>query len=118
VFAVNDPLVEYTEPINSRIFKKADRLTKAKQTEFRRLRSKYLPLAMLFLPLHPAYPRTEPVTIELPLRDRWIGIKDPPRVSVSESVLNAKSLRDLLMAYSTDVNAATAEFDAVFGERA
>jgi hypothetical protein len=44
-----DPLVEYTEPINSRIFRKADRLNKEKQHLFEELRQKYMSLGFLVL---------------------------------------------------------------------
>ena len=35
-----DPLIEYTEPINSRIFSKADNLPKERQSKFKALRNK------------------------------------------------------------------------------
>jgi len=118
LFAMNDPLVEYTEPINSRIFRKADLLTELKQKAFRELRAKYLPLATLFLPLHPAYPRNSEVELQLPLETRLVGVKNPPEVAISPSVMKANSLRGVLEAYTEDVLRAIAEFDAIFGERA
>lgn len=39
--ALSSPFIEYTEPINSRIFRKADLLSKDKQARFRDLRTKY-----------------------------------------------------------------------------
>lgn len=118
LFAVNDPLIENTEPINSRIFKKADKLSKPAQVAFRQLRTKYLPLAMLFLPFHPAFPRHETITLELPLKNGLLDVKNPPDVALYPTVVQAGSLREVLLAYSHDVDLAIAEFDSIFGERA
>lgn len=43
------PLIEYTEPINSRVFHAADRLSDTKKEQFRRLREKYGPPAQLLM---------------------------------------------------------------------
>lgn len=113
-----DPLVEYTEFLNSRIFKKADRLPEASRMKFKELRAKYLPLSVMLSPLHPAWPEPS-VELLLPLRLRVISSgKDVPDVAVPDAVLDAASLRSLLEAYLLAVDSAIAEFDDVFGERA
>jgi restriction system protein len=113
-----DPLVEYTEFLNSRIFKKADRLPEASRLKFKELRAKYLPLSVMLSPLHPAFPGP-PVELLLPLRLRVVGSAiDASEVAVPDGVLDAGSLRGLLEAYLLGVDSAIAEFDDVFGERA
>lgn len=113
-----DPLVEYTEFLNSRIFKKADRLPEAARMKFKELRAKYLPLSVMLSPLHPAWPEPS-VELLLPLRSRVISSgMDVPDVAVPDAVLDAASLRGLLEAYLLSVDSALAEFDDVFGERA
>jgi len=114
-----DALVEYTEPINSRIFRKADRLSPARQAEFRRLRERYSDLGMAFILMMYGLPEgigTEetPIVPSLPLR-RLFGSVDP---RLPDDVLDATALRQLLDLLIGHFRAATAEFDAVFGERA
>jgi hypothetical protein len=118
LFAANEPLFEYTEPINSRIFRKADNLSKSKQATFRRLRAKYLPLATMLIPVHLPFPSASPIDFVLPLKARLTGFKTPPDVAIPCTVLSAKSLRRLLVAYSRAVSDAAGEFDRLFGERA
>jgi restriction system protein len=113
-----DPLVEYTEFLNSRIFKKADTLPEASRLKFKALRVKYLPLSVMLSPLHPAFPEP-PVELLLPLRLRVVASAiEVPDVAVPDAVLDAASLRGLLEAYLMAVDSAIAEFDDVFGERA
>jgi restriction system protein len=47
-----DPLHEYTEPINSRIFGKADALPEAERKQFKILRERYFPLAATNFSFH------------------------------------------------------------------
>lgn len=114
-----DALVEYTEPINTRIFRKADRLPPERQVEFVRLRETYSDLGTAFilllyqLPDGPDIPDT-PVLPSLPLRRLFRSIE--PRLP--DDVLDATALRTLLDLLIGHFRAATAEFDAVFGERA
>ncbi|MCX5672083.1 MAG: restriction endonuclease [Planctomycetota bacterium] len=118
LFAANEPLVEYTEPINARILRKADNLSKSKQATFRRLRAKYLPLATMLTPVQHHFLSVHPIDFVLPLKARLTGVKTPPDVAVPSTVLSAKSLRRLLVAYSRAVSDAAGEFDTLFGERA
>ena len=118
----SDALLEYTEPINTRIFRKADRLPPEKQTQFRRLRETYADLGRAFilllhqLPDSPGIPdlRDLPVLPSLPLRRLFRTVE--PRLP--DDVLDATALRTLLDLLIGHFRAATADFDAVFGERA
>ncbi|GAI12096.1 unnamed protein product, partial [marine sediment metagenome] len=49
IYREADPLIEYTEPVNSRIFRKADALEKEKQQRFITLREQYQFLAYFAL---------------------------------------------------------------------
>lgn len=124
-----DPLFEYTEPINSRIFRKADSLPKSRQAEFVRLRKKHshMPIVLISILLSAEYPvpffqgfQRPPPT--LPLRRAFSNhnpeIQEQIQEQIPASVLDATSLRGVLNAvveYSTE---AASEFDEVFGERA
>jgi restriction system protein len=112
-----DPLVEYTEPINSRIFRKADALPDDRREQFKALREKYFGLGMGFIPMYVGIPgRSESPTIpDLPLRDTMIETYVD---YVPAQVLDATALRPLLGALKDAYASAIAEFDEVFGERA
>jgi hypothetical protein len=43
----DDPLQDYTEPLNFRVFEKADALPERKQERFTELRERHLPLASI-----------------------------------------------------------------------
>jgi restriction system protein len=113
-----DPLVEYTEPINSRIFRKADALTEAARTAFKRLREKHALPAMALAPIFVAFPgmlwETRPP--RLPMRQA-VATLDESRY-FPDAILDAISLREFLNAIIAYADAAVAEFDAVFGSRA
>jgi restriction system protein len=112
-----DPLVEYTEPINSRIFRKARTLSEKRREEFEALRAKYLELGLVFIPMYTKIPGRPdgPAIPDLPLRPRY----DDDNVNrLPDSVLDAPALRALLDALTEAYGAAIAEFDQVFGERA
>lgn len=113
-----DPLLEYTEPINSRIFRKADALPESSQDRFRELREKY---AMFAWGLYPLYSSMlgitdTPTTPELPLRatPKW----DELVSEWPQEVLDATALRTLLDALISAYESAIREFDEVFGGRA
>jgi restriction system protein len=112
-----DPLIEYTEPINSRIFRKADELPKDRRERFKTLREKHFVLGMGLIPLFLAsLGKTEgPVIPELPLRATTLSDFED---ALPAGVLDAPALRLLLTALTDSYRAAIAEFDDVFGERA
>lgn len=119
-----DPLHEYTEPINSRIFRKANALPEAQQERFESLRTQHFPLAatnFLFHPVVIGFVRPgEPVTAPpLPLRENaYINNADVMLREVPGDVVNVTALRPLMDALIAHSHRAIAEFDAVFGERA
>jgi len=112
-----DPLVEYTEPINSRIFRKADLLSKERQTKFKELRAKYFKLAMYALPLSHGLSLLGAPLPKLPLKESLRDL-DYYRICLPQNVLDATTLREFLEALSRKCISAIAEFDEVFGERA
>lgn len=115
-----DPLIEYTEPINTRIFRKADALEPEAQEQFKRLREKHFTLSMAFLRLF-AEPIFAPghtaglAALELPLRRT---MADEYVVQFDDAMLDAEALRPLLNALTRAYRDAMAEFDDVFGGRA
>jgi hypothetical protein len=116
-------LHEYTEPINSRIARKANELDSDRREHFMALRRRYLPLATTNIAFHPIVLDQlftgEPSSLPtLPLRTST----DRPRDSeleglVPDDVLDATALRPLMDALIEHSRCATAEFDDVFGER-
>lgn len=122
-------LTEYTEPINSRIFRKAYALSKEMRGQFIALRKKHEDLASLCLALKAGtllrlasgydgkfgLPVAPP---KLPLRDRFNQQPERPSFSIPAEILDAVSLRPLLELILRHAEKATAEFDEVFGERA
>ena len=113
------PLIEYVEPINSRVLTKADALTPAELEKFRLLRRKYSS-AMALVPVFFVLPKgflAAQVPPTLPLRDNFRGVLDHEE-NFPDYVLDAPSLRNLLDAVIRYTEAACAEFDEVFGERA
>jgi restriction system protein len=118
LFQECDALVEYTEPINSRIFRKADKLSPEKQEVFRQLRQQYQALA--YYALHISFQRS-PAKGEIPS----LPIKDGMKVDYRKiegglppNLVEATTLRDFLNIYVDHLKAATSAFDDLFGERA
>jgi len=114
LYKAADPLQEYTEPINSRIFRKADLLSKERQTKFKELRAKHFALALYALPLSHNLRMLPP---KLFLKESLQDL-DSHRIHPPQDVLDASTLRELLEALSRNCISAIAEFDEVFGERA
>lgn len=105
-----DPLLEYTEPINGRIARKAARLSPDGEKRFRQLQERWQFLGMGFARLFNAR-----AVAELPLRTSMPQIAHQ---NVPNMVLDATSLRALMEALIPEYYAAIAEFDHVFGGRA
>jgi len=113
-----DPLVEYTEPINSRIFRKADALPRRSREQFIALRKKYQYLGFLALLMYvPGLGLLEGSRRpKLPIKDALV--KDTLEDAIPQDLLEARALRDFLEILLQHVREGIAEFDQVFGERA
>lgn len=113
--AAAEPLVDYTEPFNSRVQQKADRLPSSKFHRFLELRDQYRDLGngLLILWWSGAL-RHEGNLPSLPLRDAFKAMD----VDLPDEILSATNLRALLVAASAAYEEAVAAFDEVFGERA
>jgi restriction system protein len=116
-----DPLHEYTEPINSRIFKRADALPEASREHFKALRDRHFPLAVQNFAFHPVVidnnlSKAVDGPPSLPLRPMATEAKFEH--VIPDDVLDATALRPLLEASIEHSSLAIAEFDVVFGEPA
>ena len=111
-----DPLVEYTEPINSRIFRKADALPEEGRKEFIRLRGEHLQLGSVFMIAYfPPPGRSKPVSPPLPLSEAFA---EQPDVRLPDDLLEARTLREFVDRLVAHAREAIRQFDEVFGERA
>jgi hypothetical protein len=125
LFRAVDPLIVYTEPINSRVFRKADNLSPARQARFRELRKAHVGLAMtaMLLSMRVAVPFAHEtalaaaVTGALRLPFSLTG-DEPHLANLPEPIKTEVSARRFLELYRDYATAAIAEFDEVFGERA
>jgi hypothetical protein len=107
-----DPLIEYTEYMNSRIDNRASRLSADGWAHFMSLREKHAGLAFGLDPLRFALDNWGLEVPDLPLRC-WIGGSRLP-----DDILDAQSLRALLEALTVHYRMAIRDFDAAFGGRA
>lgn len=121
-----DPLLEYTEPINSRIFRKADLLPESLRKEFIRLRDEHQAIGTLCLmfrangarALRLVLGENSPMPIpNLPLR-KTVGTLNADGMVIADEILDANSYRTLLESIIKEAKKAIAQFDEVFGERA
>ena len=113
ISAVADPLVEYTEPINSRIARKANALDAESLASFKALRNQYAGLAYfaLILDFHAGH-------LELPLENAAREQGDINTATFPNDLLEATTLRDFMNIFIQHLATGTAAFDRVFGERA
>lgn len=111
----DDALVEYTEPINSRIMRKAEALSDERQGRFRVLRARYEALAMFSLSFrHGAFSqgaRPTPLTGAATFGTQLLK-------ALPLDVMEAVAHRDFLDRLVAHLRHATAQFDELFGERA
>jgi hypothetical protein len=115
------PLIEYTEPVNSRIFRKVDSLPAERRETFRSLRERHLGLGAVALQY--LVPAIGPLTNidrrpRVPLRSQLERGLSEGALTLPDSILDASCLRSLLAAILEAAAAAIGEFDEVFGERA
>jgi restriction system protein len=110
-----DALHEYTEPIDSRIARKASALPANLQEQFGRLQEQYaIPSFVLLMLWYDPFTRKPKVPV-LPLRSS-LGPRAP--IDLPTDILDAPALRPLMNVVSQFYRQATAEFDEGFGERA
>ncbi len=108
-------LHEYTEPINSRIARKADALPSDRQEQFRRLQERYaIPSFVLLMLWYEPFTRKPKLPV-LPLRSS-LGPRAP--VDLLPEILDAAGLRPLMDVVTRFYRHTTSEFDEVFGGRA
>ncbi|MDX2273591.1 MAG: restriction endonuclease [Cyanobacteriota bacterium] len=126
VAEASEPLIEYTETINSRIFRKADLLSKGQHEEFKRLRSVHFSLAAICMmmrvqangALRLVRGDHDSIMLDIPLRQGMRGAASELLGTLPNSILDADSYRILLSAIIEEVENAIASFDHLFGERA
>lgn len=119
VAQATDALHEYTEPINERVFRKADSLPAGLRSEFVALRSKYQALMSTNFTFHPVFieklgaaePPSLPLRVMEPHTPLLVGV-------LPDDVLDAIALRQLMERLIENSQRAIDEFDAIFGERA
>ncbi len=108
---------DYTEPINSRIFRKADALPPEAYQKFLQLRKKHFALAALALPFFA--PRNFlHWGVDLPLNSPTHLAKNPDVARVPAGLLKANKLAVYTRRICRLAQQAAMEFDVVFGERA
>ena len=115
-----DPLIEYTEPINTRVFRKADSLTQENRTRFRELREELhlWPAALLPLLYSDFFPANADRPPDLPLGRRIDEALGQRPGALPDTVFDALDLRSLLTAIEEESAKAVQRFDEIFGERA
>jgi len=121
VAEITDAFIEYNEPINTRIFRKADVLDEGRQLNFKKLREKHFAMFALCALLSAsnftkASPSLHCNPIELPLHKNQAKINEI--YPYPSTVEKATSYKDLLYEIEKYVVDAIKEFDYVFGERA
>ena len=127
IYREADPLIEYTEPINSRIFRKADALPKKKQNRFIELRRRYQFLA--YFALHISIQSSIVASFisspiirnrlpELPLKNSMRTKNYNIEGGLPIDLINADSLNEFLNIISKHIQEGVYYFDEVFGERA
>jgi len=112
------PLFEYTEPFNSRIFRKADGLPEEAQKKFGQLRNKYTSLTFLALDFCGDLWGENTNPPQLPLKKQINPVYAPNEANLPDDLLKAVSLRELLDLFLKYIREGIADFDKVFGGRA
>lgn len=127
IYREADPLIEYTEPVNSRIFRKADALPKKKQKRFIQLRRQYQFLAYFALNISiqssiAASFISSPIIgsrlPELPMKNAMRTENHNIEGGLPIDLINAESLREFLNIISKHIQEGVYYFDELFGGRA
>lgn len=112
--SISEPLVDYTEPMNTRIFRKADALSKEKQLQFIQLRERYAELAFFALALYMPMSTRCGAALILPL----VRSKHDSKHGLPADLMHETLLRPFLTKLTAHIEHGIREFDAVFGGRA
>lgn len=111
-------LIEYTEPINSRIFRKADQLDDKSLQCFHKLRNNYADLAFLALLINTSEFRLFKFrSANLPLR-KTLSKNELSKTSIPSEILDATCLREVTDCIIKHTRKGVAAFDQLFGGRA
>jgi len=110
------PLIEYTEPVNSRILRKADQLSPEAHERLKELRKEHSACALLFMLM--TWNPGRPMLHRLPLRGQVERDGLPELEGLPSDVLDEVALRPFFTAVFSHAKGVVAEFDEVFGERA
>lgn len=116
-----DPLIEYTEPINNRISREADKLDASGRARFEKLRDKYMLLAFSAVPffaslLGPRVPEppNQFMRPDLPLRK---SLQAEQTFNLPDELLDVMCLRDFANTFCKYAREGIAAFDNLFGRR-
>jgi restriction system protein len=112
------PLVEYTEPVNSRIFEKANKLSEPSFQRFRELRDEYQTLAFLTLLYTTGRDFVVTRRPDLPIRTATIQIRSRSGTGLPDEILDASCLRDFVNTICKHAEGGIKMFDELFGGRA
>jgi len=110
------PLVQYTEPFNSSLFKKAEKLDDDSYQRFVELRTTFIFFAILTFELYIPEPLFK-MPPNLPLRNSEPWDPIDKKWTLPDDVLDAVCLRDLVNSIIREAQKGLGEFDKVFGER-
>lgn len=111
---VSEPLVDYTELFNNRVFCKANALSKKEKDEFRRLRERHADLAFLVLAIIMPFSSRLGKPLCLPLSHSSFDAMS----RLPDDLINEPLYRPFLTKLVAHVEHGISEFDALFGERA
>lgn len=111
---IGEPLIEYTEPINSGLFRRVDLLNLSAQKEFKNLRGKYRDIAFFALILY--VPSNSNKLIKLPLKSEQ-NKELRERYILPSELLEATTYREVLRIVLKYIKKGLDEFDNIFGYR-
>jgi restriction system protein len=114
LLAEGDPLVEYTEPINSRIARRVDSLARDPRRRYAELRQQHAHVCLQLLVLWQMGVLRESFIPSVPLREHAGPLGE---LELPDAMLDAAGLRQLMEAVADYYRHAIAEFDEVFGGR-
>ena len=118
VYQAVGPLVEYTEPINTRIFRKAEVFSDAEQAKFKDLREEFADFA-----LYSSMIGFGNVVDQIPFFQNKISnsmdlVTSAKPPLVPGEVAESKNLKDFTYRLISHAEYAIDQFDDLFGERA